>query len=446
MKQSTLFLGLVFVLGGVQHARPATGTALGTATAPAETASGQSPGLAEVRRVVGQLGHPSPTRRKAAMRQLAAWGPLACDALREAAGADDLETALSARDLLAQIESAFFLGAEIRLEVGRPRIAWDEATTLAFRVRNPTTAPIRVPWPKQTTAATRPSSDDAEQVGRMLDVADYLTVAGPDDHEIEPRLDPIDADEKVAQVVASRANSQPPFSAVAPGQESTLEVCQFNRGWARYPLLQAGVYHITFEHQPTWKDAAWMAEGLGRVRAGPVTIEVVRAAPDKIRLASRPLELRLDRRGEVFEAKAVSTWDRSVWLNLNLGPDLERFAQVRWRFEPGDGQEEHFWEPEPPSAAAGFLVKRLHRVDPCSSCAVASITVADAQYRAFPASAPTTRPCGMTLRYTNVMTAPQLRKIWAGRIREADIPAAVFTGSLTAEPVILKPPETGRSK
>src|SRR5690606_2720089 len=161
---------------------------------------------------IRNLNHPSITQRRAAIRQLAEWGPVIFPDLRRAASSSDLEAALSARDLLTELESAIFLGARVRLEVSRQRVRWDEPFSLTVIATNTTPGPLRAPWPAPTAPvstvrdappepgargrqpASRPAFTDAEQVAAMMDVADFLVVTGPDGRAIELRVEGIERD------------------------------------------------------------------------------------------------------------------------------------------------------------------------------------------------------------------------------------------------------------
>src|SRR5262245_52041125 len=113
-----------------------------TSTAPAAVSQDQ------IRSAIRDLNHPAIARRRAAIRQLAGWGPVAFPELRQAAQDRNLEAALSARTLLAELESALMLGARVRIELNKSRVAWNEPVNLTVFADNRTAAPMRVPWPK----------------------------------------------------------------------------------------------------------------------------------------------------------------------------------------------------------------------------------------------------------------------------------------------------------
>jgi len=428
-------LGLCLAACGGRATAEQTGPATTTSPVPANQTA--PPDETQIRQAVRLLSHPSPAQRKAAARRIAAWGRLPFGELQKAAAGADLEAALSARELLTELDSAILIGGQVTLGVDRPRIAWDQPITLAVRVNNPTMAPIRVPWPQ--SPSSRPANDDAEQVGAMLDVADFLTVTGPDAQPVELRFEPLDGDPAVYAAVTSRAGRSPPSHLLAPGGEVTLQVRQFNRGWARYPLLAAGRYRIAFAYQPEWKDASWTAEGLGRVRAEPVTLEVLQAAPENIRRAFRPLELTLNRRGEHIEATVISTWDRTIWLNLGFGPDPGRYAKLQWRFQPAGGDETQVWEPEPQARAAP-VGDRVKRLESGAAIPIAQIALGEVYPRALRATATSPSRCEVALRYLNLVPTTRIRDELRAKAPAGDVPSTVFTGALLSDPLMLDSP------
>ncbi len=422
----------------------ATLTAQETAPAPiAPTTRPSLPTEAQVREAAGQLGHPLHTTRQAAARRLAEWGPAAVSALRAAAAGSDLETALSARKLLAEMQAMLFLGAEIELVIARPEVGWDEPFDLVVRVHNPSPAPIRLPWPAvKPSLTTRPASADAAQVANLIDVADFLTVLGPDGTPLEPRIDPIGADAEVRAAVDVRAGPQPPFQWLEPGRDAELHVSAFNRGWARYPMFEAGAYHITLRYQPPWGEEAWVEEGLGHVASNTAQVHITNSAPPAVREAQRPLRLTLHRRGEDLCGDLTNLWDRPVAVNLNLGPEAAQFAQLTWEFRSPDHEEPLSWQMEP--AAPGFRADRLRLLEPMDTATIAQISLASVQTRTASESITVEAGCALTLRYFHLATADELRDRLKSRLPEVQVPPSLFTGVVISEPLSLDAPDEKR--
>ncbi len=372
------------------------------------------------------------------MRQLAAWGPLAFGALRQAASGPDLEAALVARDLLDELETAVLIGAQVRIEVNRARVNWDEPVTLVLSAHNLTGGPLRVPWPGSAdTPATHPAHDDASQVAAMLDAADFLIVTGPDGQPVDLRIEPIDRDRAVYQVVDVRARATPPSHLVEPGQTACLRVPLFNRGWARYPMLSAGTYTIAFAHQPQWRDESWTKEGFGLVRADPVSVEVLQGAPEAVRRSARPLVLRLRRAGEMLIAELQSTWDRTQWINLNLGSELAVQARLEWRLLPmADSQAELLvlgLDATPPV----FRLDRTRALGPGEALTIARADVATIHRWAREAGVDEPGTVELSVRYLHIATPQRLREYLRARNNKGKVPADIFTGSVSSEPIEL---------
>ena len=65
--------------------------------------------------------------------------------LAAAAGGDDAEAALRARQVLDVLDRLWFAGAEVSLAVSKTRTAWNEPVDLHITVSNRSKYPTRVP-------------------------------------------------------------------------------------------------------------------------------------------------------------------------------------------------------------------------------------------------------------------------------------------------------------
>lgn len=402
---------------GASKSQPTTSaqSAMSSVAVPEPPASGA------VQQAIRRLNHPLLAKRREAIRQLAGWGPVVFPALREAAGGDRLETAISARELLAELQAALFLGAQVRLEVAPRRVAWDEPFELRVRAINPTAGPIRLPWPGPR-GAEKAADADALQVAAMLDVADFLTVQGPTGETVTLRVDPIEWNSQVDRAVRVRAGDQPPSQQIPPGRDAVLRIRAFNRGWARYPLFKAGTYRISFAYQPEWKDATWIADGFGRVSSSPATVEIMSAAPSPIQQASRPLEMTLAREGDELLARLVCHWDRRVGVNLNFGPQLDRHARFSWRWVVPDAEQATDWAPEP--AAGPMSLDRVHVLEPMAAHILARVSIRTLQGAA-PGKA---RNMNVAARYLNLTTRDRIAEALPEAADLSRLPPNVFTG------------------
>ncbi len=399
-----------------------------TSTAPAAASTD------DVRRAVRDLNHPAVSRRRAAIRQLAEWGPQVFPELRRAARERNLEGALSALDLLEELEAAIFLGARVRLSLSQTDIAWNEPLTLTVTAANPTSGPLRVPWSAPATRpASAPALADADQVAAMMDAADFLTVTGPNGKPVHLRVEPIERDPAVYAAVDQRARANPPSHQIEPGQEARLTIPLFNRGWARFPMLRKGTYRIEFSYQPTWKDESWTRDGFGQVTAAPLSVTVTQAAPDVLLRTDGPLELRLERNGQSMQAVLISRWDVPLWVNLNLGGSPASHARLDWHLVPLRQDDAESIELPASTTPPEFTLEQVRRIDPGDRLVAGSILISDIRNRWKEVSAERPGPCALQARYVQLTTTAQLRDELARLGKPHDVPTHLFTGAAISE-------------
>ena len=63
------------------------------------------------------------------------------------------------------------------------------------------------------------------------------------------------------------------------GPSAVIKLAGFNRGWARFPLLDRGTYTLRFEYTPDWTDPALAAARVGHAAAREVRVVVNPGAP-----------------------------------------------------------------------------------------------------------------------------------------------------------------------
>ena len=304
---------------------------LAPATTPAAAQSTAPASPEEIARLVAGLANRSYSKREEAARRIAQVGPAAIPYLRREIDNPRQEIALAARELMEELQDVFFCGVTVRLEVDPPRTQWDRPVRLRIVTENRSPFDAKLPW-DIAAAATRPASL-AERVGLMLAVGDFLEVTSPTGQPVDLRIESIDDDLAVQKTVNDLATGGP-VSVLAPGQQCVADLPEFNRGWARYPLLAKGRYRVRFAYQPQWSRPEWIEAGVGRVVGNTVDIEVTDAAPPMIRKGTQPVRLLLSRQSGDFVVRVQSTWDRPVCVNLNFGPEGGGFAQLDWCLRP----------------------------------------------------------------------------------------------------------------
>ncbi|MHC4698106.1 MAG: hypothetical protein ACYTFA_15340 [Planctomycetota bacterium] len=287
--------------------------------------------------LIRDLGDPAYEKRTAATRRLCAIGMRASHLLNAAAGGGDVEVALRARQLLATFDRLWFAGVEVSLAFTRSSVAWDEPVDLRLTLTNRSDYAARIPF--QTLApSSGTAGSDAEQVGTMLDIADFLRVRHENGRAIEPRVDDIAADPAVREAVDERLKARP-AGVLEPGQRTTVTARAFNRGWARYALLDQGTYNVALIYEPDWEDEVLAAQHVGRVASTPAMLRVTGAAPAAVSRGGTTASLAVQRDGACLVAQLTNRTDQPMLVNKNFG-DGAPFAVGSWVYTLDDSVRE----------------------------------------------------------------------------------------------------------
>ncbi|MGB2987246.1 MAG: hypothetical protein WBE26_15360 [Phycisphaerae bacterium] len=326
----------------------------------------------EIASLIRDLGDSSYEKRTFATRRLCAIGMPAADQLQAAAEGDDVESALRARAVLLLLDRIMFAGVEIQLSFSKTRIAWDESVDLNMTMVNRSKYPARVPFDidPDTRKAT---TNDARQVGDMLDLADFLHVRKADASVIELTVDDIAADAAVVAAVQDRLNGGP-SGVLEPGERVTLPACAFNRGWARYPLLDSGTYTVVMDYVPQWEDAVLAAQRVGRVVSNQATITVTEGAPASVSRGGQEASLAVDQEGSSLVAVLTNRTDQPMLINRNFGRSPP-FAGGRWIWELDGARRDVPLFPKPAASWHDFDAALLVEVAPGQSIELARISV-----------------------------------------------------------------------
>lgn len=284
----------------------------------------------DITALIRDLSDPVYEKRQFATRRLCAIGMPAAGALRAVAEGNDVEASLRAGAVLSALDSLMFAGVDVRLSLSSDRIAWNESLDLRVTFVNNSPYTARVPF--EIGASRRTGEiDDARQVGDMLDAADLLRVRRVDGARIDLVVDDIGADEKVVEAVHTRLNGGP-VSVLEAGQKTSLTVSAFNRGWARYRLLDADTYAVVLDYTPQWEDDVLAAERIGRVASNTVTVTVTKAAPETVSRSGAEASLLVELDGPMIAARIVNRTDQTVVVNKHFGGSPP-FASGQWVFE-----------------------------------------------------------------------------------------------------------------
>ncbi|MCP4249075.1 MAG: hypothetical protein GY778_18680 [bacterium] len=404
----------------------------------------------QIQSLIDQLGDPSFEVRTQATRRLCMIGQRAAPALRRAAGGDEFEIGLRARNLLDVIDSVYFGGCRVTLSADKDRIAWDEPFALTVTIHNESAYRAHLPIDLDATRR-RAFNESARLVGDFMDVADYLVVTDPDGKRVELRVDDLRADPQVADAVEWRADGGP-VEELAPGKQTTIQLRPFNRGWARYPFLKRGRYKVAFEYRPEWDDAEFRQAGVGRVVSNALALEVTSEAPPTVRRARRPAALSVERQGSELVARLTNGDDLPIWVNLNFGADRAPFAQFVWTIVIGDSVTDLRLDlTTPPPALTAVLRDRMPELTPGESLEVMRVDLARLMELPAVQGLPDGASFGVGASWIN-----QGDVIWqhqqkpslldnprAPRALQTPLPRRMITGRFSSEPLMLtkSPPD-----
>lgn len=330
---------------------------------------------AEIQALIRDLGAPSFEKRQFATRRLCAIGPAARTPLEEAAKESDFEIALRARNLLTLLDQIMLSGVGVSLAFTDSAVDWNRSIDLVVTFVNHSQHRARLPFldPLEPSDLAARKETDALQVGRMLDIADYLRVRRPDGSEIDLRVDDISVEPEIVAAVQKRLSGEAGIWLDA-GQTVRIRVPAFNRGWARYPLLEEGVYNVSFDYAPDWEDDVLNAQRIGRVSAEKTSVTVRRSAPATISRSGGMAELVLVREGNTLIGRLVNTFDQPITLNTNYGRTAP-FAWARWVLGSGEERTEIAAVPGEGDSWSEFRAERLVRVEPGESLEIARETL-----------------------------------------------------------------------
>lgn len=340
---------------------------------PAKSLTG--PGSAEeITQLVRSLGDPSFAERTFASRRLCVIGADVVEPLRAAMTADDAEVVLRARQLLEVFEQLQFSGTEVSLQFSKSVADWNEAVDLTVTFHNRSRHPARVPFDVETGARAS-VTDEARQVADMLDLAEWVKVRSAEGRELELRLDDLGGDPAIVEVLEDRLKGGA-GGLVPPRQQAVVVVREFNRGWARFPLLDPGEYKAVLDYLPEWTDPVLAEIRAGRVVSNEASITIRRGAPATVSRGGPQMEIVVERTGDAFIARLMNGSDQVMQVNTNFGP-VPPFAEGRWVVESEGGRSEIPTARLVSPSWADFKAARIVNVEPGEAAELARIAVAE---------------------------------------------------------------------
>lgn len=406
------------------------------------------PAPGEVERLIAELGDPAYEKRLDATRRLVALGMHADAALTSVAQSDDLERALRAKRILEISESVYFAGCKVHLTFEPSQARWDEPVDLVVEIHNqaPFTAVVPFELAAQHSPTNEPADDksdaddlfsdrnpaeptakpalqaDARQVAGMLDIAEWLKVIGPENKSIDLRVDDIAADPQVMAVVGDRLESGP-TSRLGAGETRRIRIPAFNRGWARYPLLEAGEYSAVLNYVPPWTDEVLAAAEVGLTVSNTANVEIRNPAPPEVSRSGTTATVKLTRDGDFIVARLTNHCELPIVVNLNFGPGAP-FASAQWEIH-SEADAIRIPAARSNPTWSDFTAAGLVELEPGKDIELARISTADVRKR-FPDDAPgrEIRSGASTIRFTYVNTldrAWQLRESMSS-LKDPNVP------------------------
>jgi hypothetical protein len=328
----------------------------------------------EIAVLIRDLGDPSYEKRTQATRRLCAIGTRASQQLKSASQSENVETALRARQLLTTLDRLWFTDVQVSLAFSKAEVAWNEPVDLLITLINHGEYPARVPF-EIDPHAREAGTEDARQVGDMLDAAEWLRIRAEDKREIDIRVDDILFDPAVTAAVQARLNGGP-SSVIEAGQKLAVEVRDFNRGWARYPLLDRGTYKVVLDYTPEWDDVELQAQNVGRVRSNEAFVTVTGGAPESVSRGSAEAAVAVEREGASLVARLTNRTDQPMLVNTNFGAPSP-FAAGKWVFTLGDTNRAVPVLEKRGPGVADFDAGRLVSAQPGDSAELARIGIAE---------------------------------------------------------------------
>lgn len=396
----------------------------------------------EIAKLVAGLGDASYDTRTVAYRQLCVIGVDAREQLELAAKGSDAEAAIRATQILSIFEQLLFTGCRVTLEFSKPEIAWNESVDLLITIKNESKYEARIPFDLPSASASQFSAD-ARQVADMLDASEWLRVRSPSGTDLELRMDDDNGDAQVSQAVQSRLDN-PSGSTLAAGETAVVRVKDFNRGWARYSLLDAGEYFAVLDYTPQWDDSALISARAGRVVSNNAKLRIKESAPADVSRAGSQAVVVVERVEGGYVAKVRNATDQPLVVNLNIGSTLP-FSFGQWILESGENRRDLGPGRKSAETWADFDASRLVEVAPGTAVELGRVELKRVQ--GVIKEAATDGASGWTIRYSYSNLADRNWQVQQGEVFAKDpkvpdvlkspLPRRLLTTRLVSERVVV---------
>ncbi len=422
--------------------KPASGQASERAAQPAN---------AEVAAWIEKLAAPKYQDRIEATRRLCQLGPVAREALRAACKSESFEISTRAQQLVAVLDRQFFSGIRVTLTASKTSVAWDEPFDVVIELENASAFEARVPFELGALpVADSTTLTDLQQATAMVDAGDFLEATDGAGQPVALRLDDINEEPAIHAMISARASAGP-VHVLKPGEKASFVLAQFNRGWARFPLLTAGEATIRFGYVPEWPEdetfGDFNRQRVGEVSSAPIKVRVTRGAPEMLSRSGRMAEIKVEPSGDEYVAKILCLYDKPIQLNIQYGATLP-FAQFHWMLSAGEEDRMIAGAEQTRSRLTDFAASGFSILQPGESLELGRVKVARVREACAAPPNPSTQPCRLTASYINLCSrAWQLDqerrnaeewKTMPPQLR-TPLPPRIFAGQLRTEAVAIEP-------
>ncbi|MCC7293185.1 MAG: hypothetical protein IT449_14085 [Phycisphaerales bacterium] len=409
------------------------------------------PAHAEVAAWIEKLAAPKYQDRIEATRRLCQMGPVAREALRAACKSESFELSTRAQQLVAVLDRQFFAGVRVTLTASKPSVAWDEPLSVVIELENTSAYEARVPLELGAApAADSTTVTDLQQATAMVDAGDFLEVADGAGQPVALRLDDINEEPAINAMISARASAGP-VQLLKPGEKASFVLAQFNRGWARFPLLTAGEATIRFSYVPEWPEDETFGEfnrqRIGEVSSAPIRVRVTRGAPETLSRSGRMAEIKVEASGDEYIAKILCLYDKPIQLNVQYGATLP-FAQFHWMLSAGEEDRTIPGAEQSRSRLTDFAASGFSLLQPGESLELGRVKAARVREVCAAPPNPSTQPWRLTASYINLCSRAwqldqQRRSAEEWKTMppqlQSPLPSRIFAGQLRTEAITLEP-------
>jgi hypothetical protein len=134
-----------------------------------------------------------------------------------------------------------------------------------------------------------------------------------------------------------------------------------------------------------------------------------------------------------------NVWDRDLWLNLNFGGPVETHARLEWMAQTDEASEAATFVLDDDGTGPQFAPDRVRKLAPGQKAVVTTAKLEKVLERHRLATDKPIGPVAVSLKYTHIPSAQDLRQTLREKGRRDSIPSQLLSGSATSDPVQISP-------